>query len=66
MRKLYLHLHLLLHPIVVIGHSDIRNLQHQEKYLEKNIKYRKLEKFSRSEKINFQEKVPYTVYREHR
>jgi hypothetical protein len=41
------------------------NLQHQEKYLEKNIKYCKLEKFLRSEKINLQEKVPYTVHIEH-
>ncbi len=36
-----------------------------EKYLEKNMEYRKLEKFSNSEKINSREKVPYTVYREH-
>ncbi len=45
--------------------EKIRNLQHQEKYLKKNIKYRKLEKFSSSEKINSQEKVLYTIYREH-
>jgi hypothetical protein len=45
--------------------EEIRNLQHQEKYLEENIEYRKLRKFLRSEKIDSQEKVPYTVYREH-
>ncbi len=43
--------------------EKIRNLEHQGKYLEKNIKYRKLEKFSISEKISSQEKR--TVYREH-
>ncbi len=59
MRKFYLHLHL--HLVAVVKHSNIKHLQHQGKYLQKNIKYRKLEKFSISEKINFQEKVPYTV-----
>ncbi len=65
--------------------EEIRNLQHQGKYLEKNIVYRKLERLSDQKniwrkisstvswknsqyrkKIDSQEKVPYTVYREHR
>jgi hypothetical protein len=61
MRKLYLHLHL---PLRLRLTAIIRHLQHQGKYLEKNIKYRKLEKFSISRKINSQGKkyrVPYTV-----
>jgi hypothetical protein len=45
--------------------EKIRSLQHQEKYLDKNIKYRKQEKFSRSEKINSKGKVSYTVHSEH-
>ncbi len=36
--------------------TNLRSRQHQEKYLEENAEYRKLEKFSRSEKNQFTRK----------
>ncbi len=68
--NLHLHLHLLLRLTAFIRqrirnidklNKKFENLQHQEEYLEMNIEYRKLEKFSISEKINSKGKI--TVYR---